>query len=297
MGGVEPGLARGDDADPRLGVAEDAAVDSVRAGKGFGGEALVVVQARLLGDRGVAAADVEAALGQGEVGGRHDLQAVRVAVDDLGDLDGVLDAFQADPAAGVARERPAEEAVVEHLLHAGGREDGHHRVDERELGVVQDGRALAGVVVAEAGDDAAELGGAGHVGVAEDVAAAVDAGALAVPEAEDALHPALAVEVDLLAAPEGGGGEVLVEAGLELDVGGLELAARPSTSAGRRRRAASRGSRWRSRRWRGRRPRRAPSASGGRGPAPGCRREGRFPWRGRSGRSARRRAAPWRLEI
>ena len=219
-------LPRGDDADLRLGVPEDAAVDSVRAGKGFGGEALVVVQARLLGHGGVVPADVEAALGQDEVGRDHDLEAMRVAVDDLGDLDGVLDAFEADPAAGVARERPAEEAVVEHLLHAGGREDRHHRVDERELRVVQDGRALAGVVVAEAGDDAAVLRRAGHVGVAEDVAAAVDAGALAVPEAEDALDAALAVEVDLLGAPEGGGGEILVEAGLELDVGGLELAAR-----------------------------------------------------------------------
>ena len=37
---------------------------------------------------------------------------------------------------------------------------------------------------------------------------------------------ARAVQVDLLAAPQRGGGEILVEAGLELDVGGLELFAR-----------------------------------------------------------------------
>ncbi len=127
-------------------------------------------------------------------------------------------------AARVARQRPAEEGVVEDLLHAGGREDRHHRVDEGELGVVEHGRALAGVVVAEAGDDAAVVRGAGHVGVAEDVAAAVDARALAVPEAEDALDAALAAELGLLGAPEGGGGEILVEAGLELDVGRGELA-------------------------------------------------------------------------
>ena len=45
------------------GVAADAAVDPVRAGEGLGGEALVVVQARFLGDGGVVAADVEPALG------------------------------------------------------------------------------------------------------------------------------------------------------------------------------------------------------------------------------------------
>ena len=223
--GVEPGLARGDDADLRLGAPQHAAVDSIGAGKGFGGEALVVVQARLLGHGRVAPADVEAAFGQDEVGRGHDPEAMRVAVHHLGDLDRVLDALQAHPAAGVARERPAEEPVVEHLLDAGRREDRHHRVDEGELRVVKDRRALAGVVVAKAGDHAAELGGAGHVGVAEDVAAAVDAGALAVPETEDPLHPPLAVQVDLLAAPERGGGEILVEARLELDVGRLELPA------------------------------------------------------------------------
>ena len=226
VGGVEPGLARRDDPDLRLGVAPDPAVDAVRPAEGLGGEALVVVQPRFLRHRVVVAADVEPVLGHGEVGGGDDLQPVRVAVDDLGDLDGVLDAFQADPAAGVARQRPPQQAVVEHLLDTGGREDRHHHVDERELRMVQNARALAGVVIAHAGDDAAELGGAGHVGVAEDVAAAVDARTLAVPEAEDALDAALAMQADLLGAPERGGGQILVQARLELDVGRGELLAR-----------------------------------------------------------------------
>ena len=59
--GVEPGLAAGDDADLGASVSPDAAVDPVGARERFGGEALVVVQARLLGDGGVAAADVETA--------------------------------------------------------------------------------------------------------------------------------------------------------------------------------------------------------------------------------------------
>ena len=98
VGGVEPRLAAGDDADLRALVAADAAVDAVGAGEGLGGEALVVVEAGLLGDGGVVEADVEAVLGEGEVGRGDDVQPVRVAVDDLGDLDRVLDALQADPA-------------------------------------------------------------------------------------------------------------------------------------------------------------------------------------------------------
>ena len=51
------------------------------------------------------------------------------------------------------------------------------------------------------------------VGVAESVAGAVDAGALAVPQREHAVVLALAAQLRLLAAPDRGRGEVLVEAG------------------------------------------------------------------------------------
>ena len=138
VGGVEPRLAAGDDADLGSVVAADAAVDAVRAGEGLGGEALVVVQARLLGDGVSCAADVEAVLGawrsrSGVTIFRRCGSPSTTSVTSIVSLTH----FSADPGAGVARERPAEEAVVEHLLHAGGREDRHHRVGERELGVVQ----------------------------------------------------------------------------------------------------------------------------------------------------------------
>ena len=60
--------------------------------------------------------------------------------------------------------------------------------------------------------------GAGIVGVLQHVARAVDARALAVPHAEHAVVARAGIEVDLLGAPQGGGGEVLVDARLELDV-------------------------------------------------------------------------------
>ena len=74
------------------------------------------------------------------------------------------------------------------------------------------------MVVAHQGEHAAVLRGAGEIGVAEDVAGAVDARALAVPHAEHAVVLALAAQLGLLRAPDRGGGEVLVEAGLEEDV-------------------------------------------------------------------------------
>ena len=56
------------------------------------------------------------------------------------------------------------------------------------------------------------------VGVAEHVAGAVDAGPLAVPDAEHAVIAAVAAKLGLLRAPQCGGGKVLVQTGLEDDV-------------------------------------------------------------------------------
>src|SRR5215468_5963310 len=58
--------------------------------------------------------------------------------------------------------------------------------------------------------------------MAEHVTAAVDARPLAVPHAEHAIELAFAAQLGLLGAPERGGGEVLVQAGLEHDVRAIE---------------------------------------------------------------------------
>ena len=182
------------------------------------------MQARFLGQRLVAEADVEPARRHDEVVGDLDVDAVDAAVDRGGRLDVVLHALEADPHAGKARQREAQDAVVEDLLHAARIEHRHHVVDEGELGLVRAGRAFAGVVVAHQGQHAAVLGGAGVVGVAEHVAGAVDAGALAVPDAEHAVVLAFAAQLGLLRAPQRRGGQVLVEAGHELDVVRLQQA-------------------------------------------------------------------------
>ncbi len=220
---VEIALARGDDADLGIGAAAgDEAVELVGAGEGEDGRALVVVQSRFLVERLVAEADVEPGGRHHEVFRRLDLHAVDATIDRGGGLDVVLHALDADPDAGEARQGKAEHTVVEDLLHAGRVEHRDHVVDEGELRLVRARRAFAGVVIAHESQHAAVLGGAGVVGVAEDVARAVEARPLAVPDAEHAVVFAVTPELGLLRAPQRRRGEVFVEAGHEFDLVGLE---------------------------------------------------------------------------
>ena len=90
------------------------------------------------------------------------------------------------------------------------------------VGLVRQRRRLRRVVVAGEHQHAAVLRRAGEVRVLEHVAAAVDAGTLAVPHREHAVDVRARVQVDLLRAPDRGRGEVLVQPGLELDVRAVE---------------------------------------------------------------------------
>ncbi len=220
---VEIALAGGDDADLRLASAGgDDAVELVGAHEGQHGVALIVVQARLLGEDGVVQADIEAALRHDKIGRRDDVDAVEAGVDRRRGLDRLVHGFQRHPGAGEARHRPAVKPVIQHLLHAGRVEDRDHHVDEVVFGLVRGGRGFRRMVVAHQRQHAAMLRGAGEIGVAEHVAGAVDARALAVPHGEDAVVFALAAQFRLLRAPDRGGGEVLVDAALEADVGFLQ---------------------------------------------------------------------------
>jgi hypothetical protein len=61
--------------------------------------------------------------------------------------------------------------------------------------------------------------------VLEHVAAAIDARAFPVPHRKHAIDLGALEQVELLRAPHRGGGEVLVESGLEADVVALEMLA------------------------------------------------------------------------
>ena len=81
------------------------------------------------------------------------------------------------------------------------------------------------MVIACHGQHAAPRRGACHVGVFEHVRAAVDARALAVPDAEHAIELVGARwrKTQLLSAPQGGGCQFFIDAGLEHDVLGFEV--------------------------------------------------------------------------
>ncbi len=82
------------------------------------------------------------------------------------------------------------------------------------------------MVVAGQTKHAAVLGRACRIAVAEHVAATVDAGALAVPDADHAIMVGAGRQIELLRAPDRGRREILVHAGLELDVVLLEMLSR-----------------------------------------------------------------------
>src|ERR1700744_2916346 len=91
---------------------------------------------------------------------------------------------------------------------------------------MRDGRGFCAMVVAGQAQHTPVLRRAGSIAVAEHVAAAIDAGALAIPDANRAIVVGAGREVELLRAPDRGRREVLVHAGLEFDVVLLEMFSR-----------------------------------------------------------------------
>src|SRR5665213_1214261 len=87
---------------------------------------------------------------------------------------------------------------------------------------MRQGRGFARVVVAGDRQHPAMGRGAGRIAMLQRVAAAVDAGALAVPDREDAVIVRAGEEADLLAAPDRGRADLLVDLRLELDVVAVE---------------------------------------------------------------------------
>src|SRR5262245_58588922 len=173
---VEIALADGDDADLRIAPARgDVLVEVVGAHECGHGVALEVVQPRLLAADGITQADVEAALRHDEVLRDDDVDALQAAVDHGGRFHRLVHGLERDPGAAEARHGPAVEAVVEDLLHPGGVEDRGDDHDVVVFGLVRGRRGLGGVVVAHQSEYAAMFRGAGEIGVAEDVAGAVDA--------------------------------------------------------------------------------------------------------------------------
>ena len=227
MDQIQPVLARRDKADPGPRLAPDPLVHLVGMGKRLGRKAFVIDHPRFHLGRSVDKANVHPPFGH-FVPARHKAEAMGVAVDHAGRLDRILHRFQTDPQPGITAERPAIEPVIHDLLHARRGHNRHVRIHQRPFGLVQHGRGFAGVVIAHGHDDAAMFRRTRHVGMFEHVARAVHARSLAIPQAEHTVVFAFAAQLGLLAAPQGGGGQVLVQPRLKCDVMGGKLLERPA---------------------------------------------------------------------
>ena len=223
--GVQIGLARRHDAEARLadGHVPGLAVELVGARIGQRGVQLVVQQPRFLLQRRVGNADVQAIGRQLEILGQQYPDALDIHVDRGGHLDDVGDALHAHPDARVAAHGPAMQAVVQHFLHAGRKQRRNHAGLQDVIALVRQRGGLGRMIVARHHQHAAMRRGASGVGVLEHVATAVHARPLAIPHAEHAVVTRAGKQVDLLRAPDRGGGQVLVDAGLELDMVRLQV--------------------------------------------------------------------------
>ena len=219
LAGVVVGLAAGDQAQARARAVDHRVVQAVGADVGQRGVPLVVHQPGFLLQRRIGPADVQAARRHGIVFRQPDLHAVRIDFDGGRGFDHLLDGLQSGPQAREAAHGPGMQAQVEDLLHARGEEDRQAAGLEDVVALVGCGAALGHMVVAGHRDHAAVARGARHVGVLEDVGAAVHARPLAVPQAEDAIELALlGVQIELLGTPHRGGGQLFIHPGLEDDV-------------------------------------------------------------------------------
>ena len=195
-----------------FGIQHDA-VEAVGAREGRDRLHLRAVQPPLLLHRRIGPANGEAARRHFEIVGHDDLDAIGIADDRGRAFDRLRNRLEADPAAGEARQRKAQNAEIEIILQRRRIDHRHQRGGKHLLALMRERRGLAAMIVAGERNDAAVLRGAGRVGVLERIERAVDAGALAVPDAEHAIDLGAGEHADLLAAPHRRRRQVLVEAG------------------------------------------------------------------------------------
>ena len=217
LAGVVEGLAAGHQAQAVLGALDHVVVEPVGADVGQRGVPLGVKQAGFLLQSGVGPAHVHAAGWHGEVSRELDAHAVGVHINRGAGFHNLLDGFHPRPDAGEAAHGKGVHAQVEHVLHAGRKKHRRAAGLEDVVALVRGGGAFGHVVVTRYRNHTAPRCGARHIGVFEDVGAAVHARALAVPNAKYAVvfvH-ARGCKPELLRAPQGGGGQLFVDAGLK----------------------------------------------------------------------------------
>ncbi len=191
-------------------------VESVGANIGQRRVPLVAEQALLLIQGGVGPADMHAPWGHREVLREDDANPLGADIDAGGRLDHLLDRLHAGPDPGKAAHCEGVQAQIQDVLNR--RRKKHRQTARLEdvVALVCRGAALGDMIVAGHGDHAAMACGACHVGMLEDIGTAVHPRTLPVPDPEDAIVLlGRRVQIQLLGAPNRGGGKFLVETWLE----------------------------------------------------------------------------------
>ena len=135
-------------------------------------------------------------------------------VDGAGAVGDRRDQLETRPDAARSRQGDRVASDVERFLRVAREQQRHVQVDHRGVARRRHRRRLGARVVADDGHDAAVGCRAGEHGMPDRITGAVDAGALAVPHAEDPVVLAVVERDGQLAAHHGGGGEFLVDARL-----------------------------------------------------------------------------------
>ena len=214
---IGEGLAGGHDAEARFGCIPYNPVDPVGPGKGERRKALEALQAGVFLAPDVTVADMDAAFGEIEV--RHD-DRTRFGgeIDGGAGFDRVGGGLEANPGAGKTAHGQPEQAIFDEFVHRGRREEGHEGRLEIMVGLVGQGGRFGAMIVTDDGQDAAVGRGAGGIGVFEHVHGPIEAGALAIPDAENAIDRCARPHADVLRPPDCRGAEFFVDARNENNV-------------------------------------------------------------------------------
>ena len=179
---------------------------------------LVIVHELFLLKRRMWPADIDAAFGQRKVIRNDWLDAIRIDDHTRRGLHRVSHGLHADVAAGIAAHGVAMHAEIKIFLHTGRVQNRDHGADEFVIGLMRQRGRLRSVIIARDEQHATVLAGARVVRMLEHVAAAINAGAFAVPHGEHAVVPGLRIEIELLCAPHRRCGELFVDARHKRDV-------------------------------------------------------------------------------
>ena len=216
---VAIGLAGGNDRQAAGGaVAEGDAIKGIGAGKRLGRRQSKIQLARILAPAVVRPAGAEPLRRKLEIIRQQDGRLLGIDRDGCRALDRIGHGFHAGPGPSIARHGDADEAEAQDLADILRTEHGNAGGDEGLIALVgQRGRTRARIVAGYRENPAMRRGADG-IAVLDRIAGAVEAGVLAVPDAEHAVELAASDGGNLLRAADRGRGEFFIEARSEFDV-------------------------------------------------------------------------------